>query len=161
MFHSSEPDSLLLYSGPQGESYKHRAEKMAADKNLKTMEKLVKPGAAPGNWKIASHIVAKGASGQVSVLLPTKPAEPHKNSVFAKIEYPTLVKNPKVSSIVRLNPDNDLEEVIHQKSGGSAFFNFPFRPTGQQSYANHLYLYGCSGSTSRTPAKKQTPAKKP
>jgi len=131
-----EKDKALFWSGPKGTSYKGPSEVKAKSKGLQTLQDLWKtpayPGSAPRNrkfWEKASGIMADNTSGKAHVLLP-KTGEPDKKSVWTKIERPALEKNPKVSSIVRLNPEDHHEQVIHQASGAFVFFNFclSFRP---------------------------------
>jgi hypothetical protein len=65
----------------------------------------------------ASQAFAKKAEGVVYVLLPKETVGDNwwKGSVWDKTEYPSLDLGGKVTKLVKVNPDDDTEEVIYPK----------------------------------------------
>ena len=87
-----------------------------------TMEKLLDGTDIPewefgssgsmSRWEGASRAYAEQASGNVRVI-----ARPpmRKNSIFQTVEFPTLKKNPNVTSVTIINPDTGEEKVIFRR----------------------------------------------
>ena len=59
-------------------------------------------------WRQASADFASGASGNVRVLQ----GAPRIGSVWAEVEYPTLIRNPNVTSITSINPATGEQVVL-------------------------------------------------
>ena len=124
-------DKIIFYSGPTHKNVDawnlkrgniYRA--LTADTRIWKDRKYVAAMTGPGSplsaaqeqqfWENASKALAQGASGVVHVMLPsnTKGRKWIKGSVWDRIEWPALIKNRKVTKIIRINPGNDTQEVI-------------------------------------------------
>lgn len=118
----------LFYSGPGG--YAKKANDLAKKTGRKLLKDFWVDSKYPDAWQndidaskqffdIASAAMAQVSSGVVYVLLPsdTKGTNWNQDTVWAREEWPNLRggKNPAVTKIVRVNPDNSNEETIYTK----------------------------------------------
>jgi len=112
-------DKVLFYSGP--DNYMAIAAREAKDRGLKILQDLWNvPGFAKGQprtfFEPASKALAQSCKGTVYVLLPsdTTGTKWLPGTIWDKVEWPTLIKNPAVTKIVRLKEkDAHSQEVIH------------------------------------------------
>ena len=122
------PNKSLFFSGPtiNGVQYKTKAGKYAAKHGLKVIEDLFSnpetfapfdyglrldmPVADKNKfWDNASQAMAELSEGTAYVLLP-KEMEKGKyfaGTVWERIESKALENNPKVTTLIHVNPDND------------------------------------------------------
>jgi len=132
------PGKVLLYSGPGGyltkarEYIEREARRGGGVKGLKVLENSWKDPKFPAKftggdmkqllpfWENASKAFAEMASGTVYILVPENivGANFFPNTILARIEWPTLLKNPAVTKVVKVHPNSPKQEVI--KGAGSA-----------------------------------------
>jgi hypothetical protein len=119
-------DKALFYSGDTG-SLMNDAYTYAQKHGLKVITELFQETwAAPWEkssdakvvaefWDNISGAMAKASSGTVHVLLPTTTTGTNWKSgtVWDRIEWPLLKTNSQVHQIIRVNPTNSNQEVIH------------------------------------------------
>ena len=126
------PNKAVFYAGPGGYHKKSvdwiekkASQSSASDSGYKNWSDFWEDKSLLGQYKgdagllfdtRASEAMAKLASGEVHVLLPsdTKGTEWTKGTVWDVNEYPNL--GAAVTKIIRVNPDNDEEEEIPKKS---------------------------------------------
>lgn len=121
-------NKALFYSGPGG--YAKKANDLAKKTGRKLLKDFWIDSKYPDAWQNdidaskqffdnASAAMAQVSSGVVYVLLPsdTKGTKWNQDTVWAREEWPNLGngKNPAVTKIVRVNPDNSNEETIYTK----------------------------------------------
>ncbi|GLB40962.1 hypothetical protein LshimejAT787_0901770 [Lyophyllum shimeji] len=105
-----QPGKVLLYAGPGG--YIGQANEYI--KKQEATPGAEHPTQMPAFWDNASKALAEMASGTVYVLVPKNTAGSnfHKGTILNRIEWPALLRNHKVTKVVKVNPDNGRQEVI-------------------------------------------------
>lgn len=67
-------------------------------------------------WERASRALAEKVSGKVSVFLPKEAGGKELlKSIWARVEWPTLMRNWKVKEIVRVGPDDSTEMLLRPR----------------------------------------------
>ena len=61
-------------------------------------------------WSLVSARFAAAASGMVRVILPDKIKA---DSVWLLVELPTLLRNPNVTNIIRVNPSTGEQSILY------------------------------------------------
>ncbi|RDB21233.1 hypothetical protein Hypma_011923 [Hypsizygus marmoreus] len=150
------PNKLLFYSGPGG--YINLASARAKSMGLKILEESwVNPtypdkySIGPDSkkfWDNASQALAEKAAGTVYVLLSsdTKGTNFFPGAIWARVEWPTLTKNRAVTKIVKINPDNDSQEVIFPQASSGSLSRSPSRSS----------LKSPSRKASKSPSRKSS-----
>ena len=64
-------------------------------------------------WGVASRAFAEKASGTVYVLLPKHSTNFPTSKFWTEVEWPTLMGNKHVKKVMRINPDDAVEEVLY------------------------------------------------
>ncbi|KAF4622106.1 hypothetical protein D9613_009532 [Agrocybe pediades] len=126
------PNTSLFYSSDlDGKGTCDQAKAWAAKhpgKNYKVLEQLWKdpnyphpfeksdPAIRKEFFDVASKAMAELSEGTVHVVLcpwdGSKTKDWYKESVWNRMEWPTLQDNKKVKTVIRVNPDNDAEVKI-------------------------------------------------
>lgn len=93
-----------LATANQEKAWYDQCEQLAPGENVKDERWALVPR--------ISQALAEGATGTAYVLIyPGVPIE-NPNSVWGDIEFPALKRNPEVTQIIRVNPDNVREQAV-------------------------------------------------